>query len=74
MFARTVYSCILCGSQTNICSFNSLALIEEAEFVYCAVRTESLNKMQVNFGFNRVKICMNTSLPNRIYSSFLNRG
>lgn len=56
----------------SACSFNSLALIKGAEFVYCAVRTESLNIMQVNLCLNRVTICMNTSLPNRIYSLFLN--
>jgi len=78
MFAPTVYSWFVWLSEQVLIvyarSINSMALIQEAEFVYCAVGAESLNTMQVNLRLNSATLCINTSLPNRIYSSFLNHG
>jgi hypothetical protein len=78
MFARTVCSwfCVVLkarcdgfGVQHQLFGIN-----KKAEFVYCAVRAESLNIKQVNLCLNKVKIFINISLPNRMYSSFLNHG
>jgi len=51
--AHTVYLCVLCGSENKQRLFQCTALtdwlvfINETESVYCAVRTESLNIIQV---------------------------
>jgi hypothetical protein len=51
--AHTVYLCVLYGSQKrkiiSLHSINWPVFITETECVYCAVRTEYLNTIQINF-------------------------
>ena len=66
---RSVYMCFVwIWEQTAIIylySINWLVFITETECVYCAVRSGSLNKIQVNFGVENVKrIYVNTGLRN----------
>jgi hypothetical protein len=55
IFPRQCFLCVLRGSQQTaiicVCGINCSVFVTEAESVYCAVRTESLNINQVNPGF-----------------------